>query len=199
MKSALWSLTLMLLFACTVPALAAGLGGNDAARKQLQLFLDGEVGGNACTRDHTELVQLHPKLRAKVDRELSVACLYLTVDKMHVVASYEIKSLGLKGERGEAVVVFNELAEIAGEGSERILTNVREKREVVYQLRISKGRWVVYDPPDMRIGLEAIKTYYGMIVMGENNAGRVSAPTEDEKRLFDANKNILAGLQALTL
>lgn len=191
-------LLLVLMLSYAGAALAAAPAVNEAARKQLALFLDGEVGGNACTRDHADLVQLHPKLRAKVDKELSVACLYLTSDPLHVVDAYEIKSLSLKGERGEAVVVFNELAEIAGEGSARLLTNIREKREIVYQLRFAKGRWLVYDPPAMRIGLEAIKNYYGMIVMGENNASRAANPSEEEKKLIDANKNILAGLHALS-
>jgi len=169
------------------------------ATKQINKFVDLEFNGDGCARNDADLVVYDKESQLEIKKNFCGGCIPLNAAPLIVVGSYNLESIHISGNRCTAVVSFRRLAKTIGLSNQRkFVMDFIEKELVEYSLIKSKGRWLVYIPPEFRISKKVITQLYEQWVQFRDLKNNKPDISEAQKNYFKANEEALETLKTIS-
>jgi CTP-dependent riboflavin kinase len=122
-----------------------------------------------------------------------------------IVTGYNILEIKQVSKKGTVKIKFQEIAERVKDkkAGRVILLKKKQESEVIYDLILKNGNWVVLDPPEPRISLQAITSQFEdqMKILNSSNwqktAGMDQEQIRNKKEIYSNFKSAYEEVKSL--
>jgi hypothetical protein len=180
----------------------AARASDEQARQVITQFISEEFAGELDVRQR--LATFSPKREESIEARLhpdylTGLVISLSGSPMVIVNKYEIGSVTLEGNRAIASVAFDQVARTEGRGlpGRKLYVAPKPNEIVQYELRRTKGKWHVFDPPLPRVSKAALLAHYEGAVQSMERVVTDPRASRAQKKVYEALKKDLDSIRAL--
>lgn len=175
---------------------------DEQARQVITQFVSAEFAGEQDVRQRLAKFSAERRESKEARRHpsyLTGLVISLDEDPILVVTKYEIGTINVHGNQATVSVAFDELARSKGEGlpGRTLHAGSKANATVQYELRKTKGKWYVFDPPLPRVSKAALLTHYEGAVQSMERVVKDPRASQAQKKVYEALKKDLDLIRAL--